>query len=196
MARARGRARVYTDIDLAYDPLLIPVMAEYLLTDGFHLVVGDRRLPESLFESRASILRRSISSLSTLLIGTLVTGGFFDTQCGIKGVRGDVADLLFPMVRTNRFVFDVELVYLALRFNCSIKRLPVTPGNVTRGSTVRPILDSVRGFVDLARIKRRAMTRRYESKPLQELVNAPLTQRLSAVRARGATRLHEEPKKT
>lgn len=196
MARARGRARVYTDIDLAYDPLLIPVMAEYLLTDGFHLVVGDRRLPESLFESRASILRRSISSLSTLLIGTLVTGGFFDTQCGIKGVRGDVADLLFPMVKTNRFVFDVELVYLALRFNCSIKRLPVTPGSVTMGSTVRPILDSVRGFVDLVRIKRRAMTRRYESKPLQDLVNGPLTQRLAAVRARGAARLHEEPKKT
>lgn len=184
MVRAVGRARIYTDIDLPYDPWLIPIMAEYLLTDGFHLVLGDRRLPESSIRTDLPFLRRSVSSVSTFLIGTLVTGGFFDTQCGLKGVRGEVADLLFPMIRTDRFVFDVEVVYLALRFNCNIKRLPVSPGLVNQGSTVRPLMDSVRGFVDLMRMKRRAMTKAYECEPLQALVNAPFMKRRAALRKR------------
>jgi len=186
MARAGGRARIYTDVDLPYDPWLIPVMAEYLLTDGFHLVLGDRRLPESSFQNDLPFPRRAVSSVATFLIGTLVTGGFFDTQCGLKGVRGDVADLLFPMIRTDRFVFDVEVVYLALRFNCSIKRLPVTPGRLTHGSTVKPLMDSVRSFGDLMRIKRRAMAKAYESESLRALVDAPLRRRLSEMRERVA----------
>ena len=97
-----------------------------------------------------------------------------------------MADLLFPMIRTDRFVFDVEVVYLALRFNCSLKRLPVTPGSLTDVSTVRPLMDSVRSFGDLMRIKRRARARAYESEPLRALVNAPLRKRLSDMRERVA----------
>lgn len=182
MAQARGRARIYTDIDLPYDPCLIPVMADYLLDDGFHLVIGDRRLPESVFHNRPSPLRSLISAFSTFLIGTLVTGGFFDTQCGIKGISGDVADLLLPLVRTDRFVFDVEVVYLALRFNCTIKRLPVTPGRSNEGSTVRPVVDSLRGFYDLLKIKGRTLSHAYDCPTLQSLVNAPLRDRLTRVR--------------
>jgi dolichyl-phosphate beta-glucosyltransferase len=179
MARASGRARIYTDVDLPYDPWLIPVMAEYLLSDGFHMVVGDRTLTESSLDNRYTYLRRSISSVATFVIGTLVTGGFFDTQCGLKGLRGDVAELIFPMVRTDRFVFDVELVYLALRFNCTIKRIPVTTARVTGGSTVRPIVDSIRSFVDLLRIKGRSMRHAYECEPLRRLVDAPFRHRLT-----------------
>jgi dolichyl-phosphate beta-glucosyltransferase len=182
MARARGRARIYTDIDLPYDPWLIPVMAQYLLTDDFHLVVGDRRLPESSYQVDLPLPRRFVSSVSTFLIGTLVTGGFFDTQCGLKGLRGDVADLIFPMVQTDRFVFDVEVVYLSLRFNCNIKRLPVSPGRGQQRSTVRPFRDSVRGLTDLLRIKARALRGGYGCEPLRALVNARFESRLSEVR--------------
>lgn len=188
MAVARGRARIYTDVDLPYDPWLIPVTAEYLLADGFHLVLGDRRLPESEYEIELPLLRRTVSALSSFVIGTLVTGGFFDTQCGLKGVRGDVAELLFPMMRTDRFVFDVELVYLALHFNCNIKRLPVTPGRVTEGSTIRPFRDSVRAAVDLLAIKRRTMTHAYDCDPLRKLVNAPLLERLADARGKAGRR--------
>lgn len=184
MARARGRARIYTDIDLPYDPWLIPVMAEYLLADGFHVVVGDRRLPESSFPNDQPLVRRSVSSVATFLIGTLVTGGFFDTQCGLKGLRGDVADFLFPMIRTDRFVFDVEVVYVALRFNCSIKRIPVTLGNPTGVSTVRPLKDAARSFFDLLRIKRRSMSKHYCCEPLGDLINDPLRLRLSEFRGK------------
>ena len=182
MALAGGRARIYTDVDLPYDPWLIPVMAEYLLHDHFHLVVGDRNLAESTLDDRYSLLRRSISSFATFLIGTLVTGGFFDTQCGLKGLRGDVADLIFPLVRTNRFAFDIEVVYLALRFNCTIKRIPVTTANVQDRSTVRPILDSVRSMVDLLRIKGRSVRHAYDSEPLRQLVDDPFRRRLTAAR--------------
>jgi dolichyl-phosphate beta-glucosyltransferase len=185
MEQARGSARVYTDIDLPYDPWLIPVTAEFVLKDGFHLVLGDRRLPESDYQVDIPIIRRGVSAVASFVIGTLVTGGFFDTQCGLKGIRGDVANLLFPLIKTDRFVFDVELVYLALFFNCNIKRIPVTPGRVRRGSTVRPLQDSFRASVDIMKIKQRAMAGEYRCEEMERIVNAPMEERLERFRMGG-----------
>ena len=50
----------------------------------------------------------------------------YDTQCGIKGFRAEVAEDIFGVSRINRFAIDVELIYIAMKRNYDIKRLPVT----------------------------------------------------------------------
>lgn len=181
MLAAGGSARIYTDIDLPYGSRTIPVMAEYLLGGTFHLVIGDRRLPGSNYRENLGPIRRVLSALSTKFIGTLVTGGFFDTQCGLKGVRGDVVELLFPMLHINRFAFDVELVYLALRHNCDIKRIPVRLRPAQQRSTVRPVLDTLRGGLDVLSLKLRASRGEYECPALDELTRRDFRDRLSRV---------------
>jgi dolichyl-phosphate beta-glucosyltransferase len=169
MRAARGRVRVFTDVDLPYDRELIPLMTEYIERSGFHLVIGDRSLPGSEYAETTSVSRRMLSRVASQFIGSIVTGGFFDTQCGIKAMRGDVADLLFPLVRTDGFAFDVEVVYLALKHRLDIKRVPVRLRR-NDGSTVRPVRDAIRSTADLLSIKWRQTRGEYRSGGLEAIV--------------------------
>jgi len=171
MLAARGRVRVFTDADLPYDRELIPLMTELITARGFHLVIGDRTLPGSVFGEATSLSRRTLSALASKFIGTLVTGGFFDTQCGIKAVRGDVAEELFRLVRINRFAFEVEVVYIALKHGLDIKRVPVRLRR-NLGTSVRPFRDSARSLFDLAGLKLRQLRGGYLSAPLAALAAA------------------------
>lgn len=169
MLAARGRARIFTDVDLPFDLHMFPVAAEYLLNGNYHMVVGDRTLPTASYEADIGWKRRFASRAFSLFVGTLVTGGFFDTQCGFKGVRGDVADLLFTLSRLERFAFDVELVYLALYHRLDIKRVPVQLRN-NETSSVRVIRDSAQMLKDVLRIKAFQMKGAYENAALSRVV--------------------------
>ena len=114
-------------------------------------------------------IRRRLSGLGSLVIGSLVTGGFFDTQCGIKAMSGEVADAVFPLVRTNGFAFDVEVVYVALKHGLDIKRVPVRLRRNLR-STVRPLRDSIVSAADILWIKLRQMQGKYRNDRLDAIL--------------------------
>jgi len=171
MLAARGQVRVFTDVDLPYDRELIPLMTEYITSRGFHLVMRDRTFPESRYAQATSLSRRALSSLASRLIGSVVTGGFFDTQCGIKAVRGDIADELFQLVRIRRFAFDVELIYLALKHRLDIKRVPVRLRR-NLGTSVRPFRDAFQAGIDILAIKAHQLRGRYRSEALERLLAA------------------------
>ena len=173
MTAAHGRVRVYTDIDLPYDLSLIPVIVSLVLDRHFHLVVGDRTLPDSSYRAELSLGRRIASGVFTQIVGTLVTGGFFDTQCGLKGARGDVVDELFRLRRIDRFAFDVELVYLALHHGLDIKRIPVQL-RANETSSVRLVRDSARGMIDVLSIKYHQLRGHYASARLASMVREEL----------------------
>ena len=169
MRAARGWVRIFTDVDLPYDLTLFPVMARYILDRGFHVVIGDRTLPGSSYLGDISVARRIASVIFSEFVGRLVTGGFFDTQCGLKAMRGDVADELFELRRLDRFAFDVELVYLSLRHKLDIKRIPVQLRN-NETSTIRLGRDAARGVADVLRIKYHQLRGHYESSVLTGIV--------------------------
>ena len=173
MLAARGAVRVYTDVDMPYDRELIPFMARYVTDNGFHMVIGDRSLPDSIYASDTPLIRRALSAIASRAIGSRVTGGFFDTQCGIKALRGDVADALFPLVRTAGFAFDVEVVYLALKHSLDIKRVPVRLRRNLR-SSVRPLRDAALSGWDILRIKGRQLRGAYRDDPLASIVRGEL----------------------
>jgi dolichyl-phosphate beta-glucosyltransferase len=125
MAVAAGKCRVFTDADLPYDLEAVPYIARLVNTKGYDVVVGDRTLPESTSFSSSRVARKLSSRIFSYSVRMLVTGGLFDTQCGLKGFRGEVADALFPLVMDNSFSGDVELLYIALKHNLSIRRIPV-----------------------------------------------------------------------
>jgi dolichyl-phosphate beta-glucosyltransferase len=125
MAVAAGRCRIFTDADVPYDLEALPYVASLVNGRGFHVVVGDRSLTDSIYGSRLPRSRAAASRAFSLLVRLLVTGGLFDTQCGLKGFRGDVADALFPLLTVDGFAGDVEVLYVALKYNLSIRRIPV-----------------------------------------------------------------------
>jgi dolichyl-phosphate beta-glucosyltransferase len=125
MRVATGRCRIFTDGDIPYELEAIRYISDLILSRDFHLVIGDRTLPGSEYGHKLTFVRSVVTKAFTLFVRLLVAGGLFDTQCGLKGFRGDVADALFPLVRDQGFSGDVELLYIALKYNLEIKRVPV-----------------------------------------------------------------------
>ena len=168
MLAARGGVRIFTDVDLPYDLDLVIVMVGCIRELGYHLVIGDRTLPGSTYATAISFRRSLASALFSDFVGRIVTGGYFDTQCGLKAVRGDIAELVFPLLHIDRFAFDVELVYLALKHRLDIKRIPVQLRN-NETSTVRLFRDSTRGVVDVLRIKYHQVLGHYQCDALNRI---------------------------
>lgn len=169
MRSARGDVRVFTDIDVPYGTTPIMLMETLIRTRGFHMVIGDRTFRQSRYETEIPVGRRIASAVFSRVTAALVTGGFFDTQCGLKAFRGDVAQQLFKLQTLDRFAFDVELIYLALTYGLEIKRIPVRL-ETNAGSSVRLGRDSMRTLMDLVRIKYHQMSGDYASESLATLV--------------------------
>ena len=169
MKSASGRVRIFTDIDIPYGTTPIMLVESLVRTRGFHMVIGDRTFPQSRYETELSFGRRLASGVFSTITATLVTGGFFDTQCGLKGFRGDIAEALFGLQTIERFAFDVELIYLALTYGIEIKRIPVMLERNTT-SSVRLWRDSLQTLRDVSRIKIHQMRGDYESTALRGLV--------------------------
>jgi hypothetical protein len=123
-------------------------MLWYLDFKEIHFVAGDRTLDESSYYMHVPWLRRAASHIYSTFVGRLVAGGWFDTQCGIKGFRDHVAEDLFGVGRIDRFAFDVELFYIALKRNYDIKRIPVRL-RCNETSTVSVITDGATMVRDL-----------------------------------------------
>ena len=152
MKVARGLFRIFTDADIPYELDAISTMLRYLDFKEFQLVIGDRNLKGSLYLEEISGLRKFTSVFFTRFVGTIVTANFFDTQCGLKGFRGEIADFIFKHARINGFAFDVEVLYIALKQNFEIKRIPVRLSNQEK-STVRVFRHGIGMFFDLFKIK-------------------------------------------
>lgn len=166
--QASGRVIAYTDADLPYGLDSLAVAAHYILEKGFHAVVGDRTLPQSRYDLNVTSTRRMASAIFSTVAGRLITRGYFDTQCGLKAFRSDVALKLAGLSKVDRFAFDVELLAILVRARVDIKRIPVQLDR-NEGSTVRVGRDSLRMCLDLAQMMQKVVGGGYQSAYLQSL---------------------------
>jgi dolichyl-phosphate beta-glucosyltransferase len=170
MAVAQGGCRIFTDADLPYDLEAIRYMADLILEQEFHIVVGDRTLAESELGVDQPLLRRLSTRVFSFSVRMLVTGELFDTQVGFKAFRGDVASVLFPVVTDGGFAGDVELLYVALKYNLAIRRIPVRLLR-TGPTTVSVVGHSLPMLRTIAGLRRRWASGGYDSPGLQQLAD-------------------------
>lgn len=123
MRHARGRCRVFTDADLPYRVDSLGACFERVRR-GSHAAFGNRRIAGS-DEHVQSLQRRLVSKAVRGAAGALLGRHDVDTQCGLKAFSGPLADALFPMLRVDGFLFDVELSLLLTRAGVRIDFVPV-----------------------------------------------------------------------
>jgi dolichyl-phosphate beta-glucosyltransferase len=152
MLAANGRYRIFTDVDIPFEHEAFDRFLHYLDVKEFDVVIGDRTLPGSSYFAEIPGIRKFGSDIFSFIVGRFVAGGHFDTQCGMKGFRDDVALDLFSKGRVRGFAFDVELLYISLKRNYNIKRLPVVL-RCQEGSSVNVIVHGMGMLFDLLRIK-------------------------------------------
>ena len=164
MLAAKGEYRIFTDADIPFEFDAIENFLHYIKDKEFDIAIGDRRLPESNYFSKIKGARKVGSNIFTFFVGRFITTGFSDTQCGIKGFKGKVADDLFSVARLNGFAFDVEILYIALKRNYDIKRLPVHFRSNHDDSSVSLMRHAPGMLMDLFRIKWNHLRGNYNSK--------------------------------
>lgn len=146
---ARGDIRLFTDVDLAYgfDDV---VRVANAVRAGSLVAIASREHPDSLLQLPPRHLgyacrRRFQSRVFGTLARTLLPISTRDTQAGLKGMAGDVADRLLPLMRCDGFGFDCELLTGCARLGVSVAEVPVcvrhdsTASTTGAGSTLRMV---------------------------------------------------------
>lgn len=128
---ATGDKIIYTDIDFPYTDAAFDAVLSLL--DSHEVVIGIRA--EDYYEHLPKV-RVYISKFLRFLIRTLVRIPTDDTQCGLKGFRKSVQPV-FMQTTINRYLFDMEFIFLATRKNIVIKTCEVSLREGVQLSTMR-----------------------------------------------------------
>lgn len=156
LASAGGRV-LFTDADLSTPLAEIP-RALARLDAGAGVVIGSRSAVGARVARSQPLYRRWGSKLfNRIRDGLLGLADLGDTQCGFKAFDGDTARLLFGLSHIERWMFDVEVLYLARRLGVRIDTLPVRWADV-RGSKLRLFRDTAHMVRDLLAIRLRHRT--------------------------------------
>jgi len=157
---AEGDVVLFTDADGSTPITEAPKLLGVLASGEADVAIGSRELPESDLALPQPRHRRVMGWVFRNLVRLLVVRGFRDTQCGFKAFGRDVAREVFGRQTLHGFAFDVEVLFIARRLGYRVAEVPVRWLD-SRHSRVRVGRDSLRMFLDLFRIRLRALRGRY-----------------------------------
>ena len=149
-----GDIVMFTDCDIAFGVDVIGKMTEFFEKNPqYDMVVGSRNISKDGYEGYTA-LRRVASKTYIKILG--VIGGFSlsDSQCGVKGFKGDAGRKIFGLCETDGFAFDFEAIMTAGGLGYEIGELPVKVIN-HRESKVHVFSDAFGMIADVIRIRRR-----------------------------------------
>src|SRR4029079_7586730 len=142
---ARGDPILLTDADLS-TPIEELEKLQAALDKGAGIAIASRALRASRVEVSQPIYRVVMGKAFNLIVQAVLLPGIWDTQCGFKLFRADVAHRVFAELVTDGFGYDPEVLYRALRQGVKIAEVPVVWRNSapTKVSPVRSSLDMLR----------------------------------------------------
>jgi dolichyl-phosphate beta-glucosyltransferase len=106
-------------------PIAEVARLEAAVAAGADIAIGSRALHDPAVIRQVRTHRKLSGHVFNFLVRRLGVPGVMDTQCGFKLFRGTVAAALFPLVTTDGFGFDVELLMMAVRRGYRIAEVPV-----------------------------------------------------------------------
>lgn len=165
MLAARGRYRVFTDVDLAY-PLDQVHRIVAGLQDGADVAIACRVLPDSRYVMSPEFFhylytRHLMSRAFNRVVQAVLLPGILDTQAGLKGFTANAAAACFTRSTIPGFGFDIECLYVAQHHGLTIRQVPVQFRYDSEPTTVRFARDGRRMLRDVWHVKRNALRGRY-----------------------------------
>ena len=169
---SKGEYVLFSDMDQAAPIEEVDKLLPYFdppAGGGYDIVIGSRKSQRKGAPWTRILMAKGMIILRTFLVNI---HGISDTQCGFKMFKRETVQKLFGKISKlhNNFKkvtgsnvsagFDVELLYLAQNLGYKIKEVPISWLYVeTR--RVNPVKDSIEGFIDLMRIKLKAIKGEY-----------------------------------
>lgn len=152
VAATHGSLILVTDADLS-TPIDQLDKLRNAINAGADVAIGSRATRGSRVEVSQPLYRVLMGKGFNLLVQALVLPGVWDTQCGFKLWKGDLARQVFAEMKLSGNVsFDVEVLYRARRRGCRIVEVPVRWVDSVP-SRISPLRHSLEGLKDLVRIR-------------------------------------------
>jgi dolichyl-phosphate beta-glucosyltransferase len=159
MLSARGDILLFSDADLS-SPIEEADKLFAEIAEGADLAVGSRWLDRRLQIRRQPLHRRFLGRIFNLALRVILGLQFKDTQCGFKAFTRRSAQTIFPLQKIERWGFDPELLYLAMRLGFDVREVPVAWSH-REGTRIHPLRDGIRMFGELLRIRWYALKGNY-----------------------------------
>jgi dolichyl-phosphate beta-glucosyltransferase len=159
----RGDILMFTDADLS-SPIEEAERLFAAINEGADIAIGSRWLEVSRQTIKQPIYRQFFGRCFNAVTRWVMGLPFADTQCGFKAFRKSAALTVFGLQRIERWGFDPELLFIALRRGQKIKEVPVTWGHDER-SRMSYLRDGLRMLQEILFIRWNAFTGVYDRQP-------------------------------
>jgi len=152
---ANSDIALFTDADLSTPIAETPKLVEPIRRGEFDVTFGSRALDRGLIGTHQPWRREQGGKVFNLVVRTLTGMPFWDTQCGFKAFNLVKFRPLLPLMKIDRFGFDVEFLFVASHNGLRLMEIPVRWNNDER-TKVSVGRDSIRMFNEVREIRRNA----------------------------------------
>jgi glycosyltransferase involved in cell wall biosynthesis len=159
MLQALGGVVLFTDADLS-TPIEDADRLFGAIAKGADIAIGSRWLEKSRQTQRQPLYRQFFGRCFNALTRAVMGLRFADTQCGFKAFTRTAAQTVFARQTIERWGFDPEILFIAVKCGLRIVEVPVTWAHDkrTRLSYAR---DGIKMLEEIAAIRWNALRGRY-----------------------------------
>jgi dolichyl-phosphate beta-glucosyltransferase len=163
MLAAQTPVVMFTDSDLS-----APIEeAERLLAaiaGGADIAIGSRWLESGRQTHRQPLYRQLFGRCFNFVTRAVMGLPFADTQCGFKAFTRQAAQTVFQLQTIERWGFDPEILFIALKRGFRVVEVPVSWAHDER-SRMSYLKDGLQMLKEIALIRWNALTGRYSKEP-------------------------------
>jgi len=172
LLQAQGEVVMFTDADLSA-PIEEAERLFAAIAAGADIAIGSRWLEKGRQTHRQPLYRQFFGRCFNAVTRFVMGLHFADTQCGFKAFTHIAAQTIFHLQTIERWGFDPEILFIALKRGYRIAEVPVSWAHDER-TRMSYLKDGVRMLQDIAVIRWNALTGHYR-KPIDA---APLAGRI------------------
>ena len=149
---AEGDYVFFTDADMPYPIENVEHAYGIFEKTGADAVLGKRKQTEN--GEKYPWYRNIISKAFSMFVNIVLHIHTTDTQCGFKGFTRKTAQKIFSVSKLTGWGFDVEIFFLADKYDMKIERIEVELFHNNEGSKINVLKDSIKMFRELLCIRK------------------------------------------
>lgn len=160
LMEAKSDVALFSDADLSTPITELPKLIGPIRRGEFDIIFGSRALDRSLIGTHQPWTREQGGKVFNLIVKILTGLPFWDTQCGFKAFNMQKFRPLLPLMKIDRFGFDVEFLLAAFQNGLRLQEIPVRWDDA-EGSKLS-FLNGLPAFAEVYRIGREARKGNYK----------------------------------
>ena len=174
LLEASGGVVMFTDADMSA-PIEEAEQLFAAIERGADIAIGSRWLERGRQTHRQPIYRQVFGRCFNTVTRSVMGLNFADTQCGFKAFTREAAQTVFPLQTIERWGFDPEILFIALKCGFKVVEVPVSWAHDER-TRMSYLKDGVKMLEEIAAIRWNALRGRY-SKRTEPIHRATLEKR-------------------